>query len=133
MPIHYAVRPEDKFVDVTWSGTITADDLRQSWSTILADPEVLRIGRALTDIRDADLAFSGYELAQVVQAVALPVLKGRDWRSAILVRAPVQISFSHLYQVFAAEFGEDAVFFDPVAARDWLLQGPGERTVTASD
>jgi len=133
MPIHYVVRPQDEFVNVIWSGTITADDLRQSWSTILADPEVLRIGRTLTDLRDADLDFSGDELAQVVQDVALPVLTGRDWRAAILVRSPVQFGVSRQYQVFADAIGEDAVFFDPVAARDWLLQGPDESPVTASD
>lgn len=122
MPIDCTPRPEDGFVEVTWSGTITACDLSRRWSEILPDPEVLRIGRALTDVREADLAFSGAELAEAVRTVAVPALQGRKWRSAIVVRTPLQFGVSRQYEVFAKEFGEAGIFFDLDAARRWLLQ-----------
>lgn len=122
MPIDCTPRPEDGFVEVTWSGTITAYDLSRRWSEILADPEVLRIGRALTDLREADLAFSGAELARAVQAVAVPALNGHKWRAAIVVRSPLQHGVSHQYEVFARELGEDGIFFDLDSARHWLLE-----------
>ena len=122
MPIDCTPRPEDGFVEVTWSGTITADDLSRRWSEILTDPEVRRIGRALTDLREADLAFSGAELARAVLTVAVPALQGRKWRAAIVVRSPVQHGVSHQYEVFARELGEDGIFFDLDAARRCLLQ-----------
>lgn len=88
---------------------------------------MLRIGRALTDLREADLAFSGAELARAVQTVAVPALKGHKWRAAIVVRSPVQYGVSHQYEVFAREFGEDGIFFDLDAARRWLLQEVADR------
>ncbi len=124
MPIDYVARPDEGFVDVVWAGTITAHDLRMSWSKILSDPTVLRIGRALTDIRDATLDFSGAELAEVVLTVAAPALKGREWRSAIIVHDPVQFGVSRQYEAFTAQFGEDAIFYDRDAARGWLLHPP---------
>jgi len=127
MPIDYVARPDEGFVEVVWSGTITAHDLRMSWSKILSDPAVLRIGQALTDIRDATLDFSGAELAQVVLTVAVPALNGRAWRSAIIVHDPVQFGVSRQYEAFSAQFGEDAIFFERDEARDWLLQPPETR------
>lgn len=122
MPIDCTPRPQDGFVEVTWSGTITAVDLSRCWSKILTDPEVLRIGRALTDLRDAELAFSGAELAEAVHTVAAPLLRGRNWRAAIVVRNPVQYGVSRQYEVFAQQLGEDGIFFDLDSARRWLLQ-----------
>jgi hypothetical protein len=124
MPIDYVARPDEGFVEVVWSGTITAHDLRMSWSKILCDPAVLRIGQALTDIRDATLAFSGAELAEVVLTVAAPALKGRQWRAAILVCDRVQFGVSRQYEALTAQFGEDSIFFDRDAALSWLLQKP---------
>jgi len=127
MPIDYVARPDEGFVEVVWSGTITAHDLRMSWSRILSDPAMLRIGRALTDIRDATLDFSGAELAAVVMTVAAPALRGREWHCAILVCDQVQFGVSRQYEAFAAQFGQDAIFFDRDTARDWLLQTPVTR------
>lgn len=121
MPIACIPRPQDGYVEVNWSGAITAAVIRQRWSEILADPEVLRIGRALADIREADLQFTGAELADIVATVAAPALQGRRWRSAIVVRDPVQYGVSRQYEVFSGEFGVDGIFHDPADARRWLL------------
>jgi len=124
MPIYYEVRPAEGFTAVTWTGAITAADLHRSWSEILADPEVLALGRALTDLRTATLAFSGSDLEHAIQTVAVPVLTHHAWRSAIVVEAPVQYGMSRQYQVFAEQFGEDGIFFDVDAALQWLMEQP---------
>ncbi len=122
MPIDCIPRPDDGFVEVIWSARNTAVELSRRWSEILTDPEVLRIGRALTDVRQAELGFSGEELAEVVDTVAAPALRGHYWRAAIVVRSPVQFGVSRQFEVFAHQFGESGIFYDPAEARRWLLE-----------
>lgn len=83
---------------------------------------MLRIGRALTDVRQAELGFSGEELAEAVETVAAPALRGHHWRAAIVVRSPVQFGVSRQFEVFAQQFGENGIFYDPAEARRWLLE-----------
>jgi hypothetical protein len=40
------------------------------------------------DLRAENVIFSGEEMAQLIQAIVLPVLQGKDWKSALLVERP---------------------------------------------
>src|SRR5206468_12056784 len=84
MPISYSVDKSMRVVFEVWSGDVCAADLRRYWQGYLADPEVLALRRTLVDLRGANLHFSGWELAELVASVVLPVLKGSDWQTAIV-------------------------------------------------
>jgi hypothetical protein len=85
------------------------------------DPEAIAIRRTHVDLRDASLEFTGAELASMVKSIAIPMLGGKGWKTALLIEKPVQLGVSRQYQVFAETYSEDAIFQDPEAAMRWLL------------
>jgi hypothetical protein len=127
MPITYALDRSRNLIIETWTGTVHAADLAAHWRTYLADPAVMDCRRTLVDLREADLAFTGTELASLVEALVVPVLGERNWATALLVAAPSQFGKSRQYQVFAESYSTDAIFTAWDAAEAWLLgQNPDE-------
>jgi hypothetical protein len=90
----------------------------------LEDPDVLAIRRTLVDLRQADILFKGSDLDSLIQSIVLPVLNGRDWKTAIVVEKPLQFGVSRQYQVFADRYSKDAIFYDLEEARNWLIRLP---------
>jgi hypothetical protein len=123
MPITYTIAPADGHLTETWTGRVTIDVLRDYWRVMLADPEAMRLRATLVDLRRAELALTGDELDDAIRDVALPMLQGRDWRTALVVADPIQFGVSRQYQVFASRYSNDAIFTDIDAARAWLLAG----------
>lgn len=121
MPISYTLDEENGFINEVWTGDIAASDLASYWRRYLADPEVLRIRRTLVDLRGCRILFKGVELSSLVESMVIPVLDGRDWKTAIVVGHPTQFGVSRQYQVFAESYSSDAIFSDPEDARRWLL------------
>lgn len=78
----------------------------------------------LSDVLDLPveerLELVGKELSGLVAEVVIPVLKGLDWRTAIVVARPAQFGVSRQYQVFAQTFSTDQIFYDPDEALRWL-------------
>ncbi len=99
---------------------MTIDDLRDYWRVYLADTEVLGPRRTVAGRRDADIAFTGRELQVLVNTLVLPILGDGDWKTAIIVRHPVQFGVARQYNVFADHYGEDLIFHAPHEARMWL-------------
>jgi hypothetical protein len=120
--ISYSIDQTKGIVFIVYAGDITAEDIGGYWSKLLTDPEVLRIGRSLVDLRKARLLLTGQELQDKVRRVAAPLLQGRQWRSAIVVASPVQFGKARQYEVFSESFASDSIFTDYDDALAWLLK-----------
>jgi hypothetical protein len=121
MPISYTIDEEKDFITEVWTGDIAASDVASYWRRYLADPEVLRIRRTLVDLRECRILFKGVELSSLIRSIVIPILDGRDWKTAIVVDQPVQFGVSRQYQAFAESYSYDAIFSNPEDARKWLL------------
>jgi len=121
LPIAYTVDRVHNIINEAWTGTVTAGELAAYWRTYLTDPEVMRCRRTLVDLLDAHIAFTGAELATLIEAIARPAIQNRTWATAILVSAPVAYGVSRQYQVFSEQYSRDAIFTDRDAALAWLV------------
>ncbi len=121
MPITYSIDDEKKLITEVWTGEITAECLANYWQRYLENPDVLAIRRTLVDLRQAKILFTGTDMNALIQSIVLPALKGRDWKTAIVVEKPVQFGVSRQYQVFADRYSQDAIFFNMEEARHWLM------------
>jgi hypothetical protein len=63
-------------------------------------------------------------LDTLIRSIVLPVLQGRDWKTAIVVENPAKFGASRQYQFFAERYSRDAIFYDLEKARNWLLGLP---------
>lgn len=124
MPITYTTDREKKLITEVWTGGIDAPHLAAYWKRYLEDPEVLAIRRTLVDLRQADILFTGRDMDDMIRDIVLPVLQGRDWKTAIVVEKPVQYGTGRQYQVFANRYSKDAIFYDVEDARSWLTRLP---------
>lgn len=124
MPITYTADRGKKLITEVWTGEIKAECLAEYWKRYLDDPDVLAIRRTLVDLRQADILFKGSDLDSLIQRIVLPVLKGRDWKTAIVVEKLLQYGVSRQYQVFADYYSKDAIFYDLEEARNWLMRLP---------
>ncbi len=121
MPITYSVDHSRRVVLVSWTGDVTARDLRSHWKKMLADPEAFAMGKSLADLRMCNLLLTGSELWSLVDKVAIPLLKGRDWKTALVVARSEQYGASRQYQAFASRYSTDAIFEDYDKALAWIL------------
>jgi len=122
MPITYTVDQEQSVVLVTWRGDVTGEDYRAHLRTMLQDPDALRAGRSLTDLRQANVLVHGAELNAILDAEALPRLAGRQWKTAVLVSSTVNFGVARQYQILAESESTDGVFRDYAEALAWLLK-----------
>ena len=121
MPITYSIDRQNRVIEEKWMGTIDKDDLADHWKRYLKDPEVLDLRRTIVDLREAHILFTGNQMEALIASIVLPALKGRDWKTAIVVDQPVQFGVSRQYQVFADRYSKDAIFNNMDEARGWLL------------
>jgi len=124
MPITYSIDKRQGIILEVWTGEVSAVDLAAYWKRLLADPEALAIRKTLVDVRNCHIRFSGEELFDLVRAVAELDLKGRRWRSALLVGEPIHFGVARQYQFFAEMYSKDAIFYDEAAALKWLIASP---------
>lgn len=132
MPISYTIDYEHRIVRTVWTGDVTAADVRAHWLVYLEDPLVMALRRTLTDLRTANLKFSGEELYELIRDVVVPRLEGVGWKTAILVAHPEQFGVSRQYQVFA-RYSEDSIFHDEERAMRWLLANKEAEQQGATD
>lgn len=124
MPITYSIDHEKRLITEVWTGPIKAKDLAAHWKPYLADPDVLAIRRTVVDLRRAEILFMGRDLDNLIQCIVIPILKGRDWKTAIVVEELTQFGVSRQYQAFAERYSKDAIFYNMDEARGWLLALP---------
>ena len=120
MPISYAIDREKRCIHETWTGMITAKDLGDYWRHILADPVVMVIRRTIVDLRECRILFSGEQLAELVEDIVLPLLDGKNWRTAIVIGDRAQYEISRQYHVLAESYSRDSIFSTPEAAMAWM-------------
>jgi hypothetical protein len=116
-----AIDHEQQMIFETWQREVGARELAKYWRRMLVDAEVLAIRRTLVDLRQAEIVFTGDELANMVTSIAVTMLAGTTWKTALLVEKNTQFGVSRRYQVFAETFSRDAIFQDREAALRWLL------------
>ena len=130
-PISYSIDKTRGVIFEVWRGDVIAADLRRLWEIYFASPEILAVRRTVVDMRGANLLFTGSELSSLVSTLAIPSLKGLDWKTALVVEQPVQYGVSRQYQVFAEQYSIDRIFYDFDEALHWLLrQGKGGEAQT---
>ena len=120
MPISYSVDRETRCIHEIWTGVITAKDLGDYWRRILADPVVMVIRRTIVDLRACRILFSGEQLAELVEGVVVPLLNGKNWRTAIVVGDLVQYEVGRQYHMLADSYSRDTVFSTLDAAVTWM-------------
>jgi hypothetical protein len=121
MSITYSIDRQKNVIFETWTGEISADDLAAYWKRYLADPAVLEIRRTIVDLRGSTISFSGVDLKFLIQTIVLPVLKDRDWTTAIIaIGGSAEFGVSRQYQVFADCYSKDSIFGSAEEAEAWI-------------
>ena len=120
MPVTYQVSNPDGFVKAVWIGDISSADLRDHLGRLLRDETAMALRKSLSDLRAATLLFSEQDLQLAVREVVAPLLKGKDWISAIVVRTPTQFQMGSKYQGFALAYSNDSIFSNLDEAKRWL-------------
>jgi len=122
LPITYKISSSEGIVTVAWIGNISIVEVREHLSRLLQDEKALALRKSVADLRASTLLFSDEELGLALREVVDPVLKGRDWISAIVVRTPAQFKKSSRYQGLAAAYSQDVIFSSIDEAKRWLLK-----------
>jgi hypothetical protein len=127
MPITYTIDPAKRLITEVWTGEISALDLRSYWDRYLRDPAVMAIRRTIADLCEAKIRFTGADLNELIDELVLPILNGRDWKTAIVVKEPHQFGVSRQYQVFAGSYSQDSIFGSVEDALQWLNRIDSEK------
>jgi hypothetical protein len=121
MPIEYQVDKDLNVVLAEWSGDITAHDVESHFRNLVNDPVAFNCAKDLADVRRATFRFKGQDLSDLINRIIVPALKGRKWKTAILVERPDQFGTARQYSSFADTYSIDSIFYDREAALAWLV------------
>lgn len=122
MPITYRHDPDQQVTFTTWTGAITAEDIRAHWAVLLSDPGPMQARRSVADIRDTVPALSGDELMGLVRRTLAPRLDGRGWRVAVVVASPAQYGKARQFDAMADWLVQTKIFEDADAALAWVRE-----------
>ena len=123
MPIDVTLDQDRRLVIATWHGRVTAPELAAHWERLFTG-DALALGRSLADLRRAELAFTGVELAEVLRTVVAPRLAGRSWAAALLVATPTQYGQARQFEAYADKVSRNQIFLDEAEALAWLGAQP---------
>lgn len=121
MPISYSIDEVNGVIHEVWTGDVYANDLAAYWKDYLQDPRVLELRKTLVDMRLALPHFTGTELSDLINSIAVPLMGRLTWKSALLVAHPHQYGVTRQYHVFAEIYSRDAIFHDRDEALSWLM------------
>jgi len=121
MPIAYKVDVALGIVLADWRGTVTAKDITEHWTRFVADKAAMACGGAITDISCCDILFTPEELKAVTKKILEPALRGKNWKTAVIVKNPVQFGVTKQQEIFSETFVKMNVFYSDVMARKWVL------------
>ncbi len=129
MPITYTIDHDRQLITEVWTGEIQASDLAEHWKRcILGCLEVLAIRRTIADVRQAVILFNGSDMNYLIQTLVLPILAGKDWKTAIVIEKPLQLGMSRQYQVFAERYSKDVIFYTMEEAQNWFHNLDSEKS-----
>lgn len=122
MPITYRHDPDQQVTFTTWSGAITADEIRQHWAALLSDPGPMSARRSVADMRDTIPAVSADELMHLIRRVLAPRLDGGGWRLGVVVASPAQYGKVRQFDAMSDWMMQTRIFDDPAAALAWVRE-----------
>jgi hypothetical protein len=121
MPLSYAIDQSRGLIHEVWTGDVTARQLKALWKAYLSNPQVLAIRKTLVDMRNGNIAMRGMEMMDLIEKVAIPGLKGLDWKTALVVADRTQFGFSRQFQVYSHYYNRNSIFEDYDEALRWIL------------
>jgi hypothetical protein len=104
----------------TWEGTVQAEDLAGHWQLLMSDPKAMSCLGSIADLRACELAFSGETFRQLAQTIVQPALKGRLWKTAVVVQKPVHHGVARQFGAFTHGTTQVAIFTDEASAHAWM-------------
>ena len=124
MPITYHADAAQGVLFSDWRGTITITEVSAYWTAFTSDKEAMACRGAIADLRECELQFNGASIRDLTERILKPAFQGKKWRSAIVVKDPVQFGMSRQYGVYSEIFlsGNVNVFYSDVMALKWLLE-----------
>jgi hypothetical protein len=125
MAITYTISRDERLVEASASGVISAEDLHRFVDALLADPDLGPGLRALFDARDAELDITILQLDEVASSVLQLTNRGLG-RIAIVAESRATYRVSKTFSVLARALGIDVeVFTELRAAEAWLEDSSG--------
>ena len=123
MPTSYQIDPERRWIEITLSGAITADETVALMKQMYADPAYSDDLSGVVDCRGMANVLNINDVRGVADMqLARP---GPAWRSkrAVVVSSPEQYGTTRLFMIFA-ESGpvQYSVFYNMEAALQWLKE-----------
>ncbi len=128
MPITYTVSREQLRVNAFATGTIRAEDLHGLIRSLIADPNLVPVMRALYDASTAEPDITVLQLAEVAGAVRELLNRGLG-RIAIVAQSQATYRVAKTFTILARAIGIDVdVFEDLPEAEAWLNENDGPWT-----
>lgn len=115
----------------TWRGAISHVDVEDFWNTLIQDPETLRIGRHLNDLRECTLHVSGDDWLDMIVRVLEHMPPHAAWKAAIVVDSPANFGVVRQFLGYAGDLVVAELFTDLASAERWLLDSPPDAAATS--
>ena len=122
MPLTYTVDVQGDLIRVVGSDIVTAMDVSDHWMRLFRDPEAMRMGHALVDVREAELRFTEAQMMHLTRTIYAPHTANRQFRLATLVRDEEQFLIAKQLFNVADLNRNHAVFYKVDEAMKWLNQ-----------
>ena len=124
MPITYRIDPDSGTVFRRFAGETTAEDFERHWKEMMSDPELPAEGPLLlvADMCECEMRLYGEDVYQLVNCVIEPLLGGRHWISAVVVRTTTQCGVTNQFMVYSERCGITQMFRDMEEAMRWLAE-----------
>lgn len=123
MPITRAAR--GSYLETHWYGIVTADDLREHYTQLIANPCFLETRRTLARIDVTEAQFTGADFAMIHRSLRRPETTGLAWRAAVVAREPVHLGVAHQFAAYGEGLVVLRVFPEETEALAWLLADAG--------
>jgi hypothetical protein len=121
MPIAYKIDSKLGIVFADWRGAVTANEIAEYWTELVADKEALACGRTIADISCCEMRFTGEELRSLAERILEPAIRGKNWKTAVIIKDPVHYGVTRQYEMYSEGFMNTNVFYSAVLAHKWVL------------
>lgn len=119
LPISFKFDRDRGTTIVTFTGSVTYDDITAHWDEIYSDAKVLDGGRILIDMRKATTEISKAEFVKLATE-DWPAERTGHLEMAVVVANPEQFDTARQFQLLAREGSPHQIFFDRADAIMWL-------------
>jgi hypothetical protein len=120
MPITYEIDRDSGILIEKWSGEIMPLETTQHWHALTEDPNFQRVSFALSDLREANLAFRGPELWRAVDDHYREILETMTVKVALVVTNDQQELVARQWATIVPKTIRAKVLCDYDKALEWL-------------